>query len=242
MPQQLVVGDAAEAFGRVAPGRHRGPDQRAVERQVPGQVERRPPADAFALQRPPRHRQGQRRQHRIGGDVGAEPAQVAHEDRPGPPCLDRCQQRRGPAVRPRPEQRRLGRDVAEIDRLVEGVVDLAQEQLQQRLGRPPDPSTRPGPQDAGGGGQHGVGRIAGGAGGLGRGQERVAVQVDVGGDGDVGQRIVVRAVALAQHREAEIGLERLPGRLQHRHAVQAGHLRRRVHHRGARRRPSSTGG
>ena len=58
------------------------------------------------------------------------------------------------------------------------------------------------------------------------------MQVDVGGDGDVGQRIVVRAVALAQHREAEIGLERLPGRLQHRHAVQAGHLRRRVHHRG----------
>ena len=61
------------------------------------------------------------------------------------------------------------------------------------------------------------------------------MQVDVGRDRDVGELVVVRAVGLAQHGQAQVRLERLQGRIEHRHAMQAGHLRRRVHDRGARR-------
>ena len=56
----------------------------------------------------------------------------------------------------------------------------------------------------------------------------------MGGDGDVGELVVVGAVQLAQDGQAQVRLERLPGGIQHRHAVQARHLRRRVHDRGAR--------
>ena len=144
----------------------------------------------------------------------AEPAQVAHEHGPGAARVDRRQQGRGPrvAARARAATARPGcrpRSIASSLRVAGSRPGTARAASRSPAAMP---STRRGPRMLAAGGQHGVGRIAGGTGGLGRGQDRVAVQVDVGGDGDVGQRVVVRAVALAQHREAQIGLRTAAGR------------------------------
>ena len=61
------------------------------------------------------------------------------------------------------------------------------------------------------------------------------MQVDMRRDRHVGELVVVRAVGLAQDREAQVRLERLQGGIEHGDAVQAGHLRRRVHDGGTRR-------
>ena len=202
---------------------------------MPGQVDGGAAADPLALQRPPGQRQRDRGQDRVGGHPVAQAAQAAHEHRPGAARLQRGQQGRGPAG---PARRPAATAPAGCHPSTvassTASLDLAQEQVEQRLGGRLDASTRRGPEDAGGGGQHRVGRVAGLARGVGGGEHRVAVQVDVGGDRDVGQRVVVGAVALAQDREAQVGLERLAGGVQHRDAVQAGDLCRRVHDRGAR--------
>ena len=54
---------------------------------------------------------------------------------------------------------------------------------------------------------------------------------DLGGDGDIEQRAVVRVRDLVDKRQGKIGLEWLKREVEDRMAVQVGHLRRRIHER-----------
>ena len=77
-----------------------------------------------------------------------------------------------PWVRGGADQRRLGSNSGETYPLVQRVLDPVQEQIEQRLDRPLGAVDPAGPQDAGGGCEHGVGRIACSARGVGSGQHR----------------------------------------------------------------------
>ena len=173
---------------------HRGADQRAVERRYQGRLTRRAPADALALQRTPGDRQRDRGQHRVGGDAVAEAAQELRNTDLAPRASSAASRAAALGSGAAPSSDGVGRDRASSKVSSRGVRDLVQEQVDQRIGRAPralDPARA---EDAGGRRQHAVGRVAGVARGIGRRQHRIAVEVDVGGDRDVDQRIVVGAV------------------------------------------------
>src|ERR1700730_9814616 len=61
------------------------------------------------------------------------------------------------------------------------------------------------------------------------------MEIDLGADRDIDKRPLVVTAGFVQKREADVGLHGVLRGLQHRDAVEARHLRRRVHLRGTRR-------
>ena len=108
------------------------------------------------------------------------------------------------------------------------------EGVDQRPGAGERPLDALWPDDGRGGRHHRVRGVAGVARGVGGDEDRVADEVHLGRHRDVEHRPVVLAGDLVHQRQREGRLQRLERQVEHRVAVHARHLGRRVHHRSAR--------
>ena len=167
----------------------------------------------------------------------AERAQIAHEHRLGAARLQRRQQRGGPRVR----RRRRARDGAaamppkSTDPRRCASLTLCRNSSSSTSVASTMPGDAARPEQARGRGEHGSwahcrpSRAASAAARIGS-----PCRLTWAAIATLASSLSLGPLRLAQDGEAQVGLERLPGRVEHRHAVQAGHLRRRVHDRGAR--------
>ena len=105
------------------------------------------------------------------------------------------------------------------------------EEVDQRPGAGQRPLDALRPGDERGGRHHRVRGVAGLARGVGRDEDRVADEVDLGRHRHVEHRPVVLAGDLVHQRQREAGLERLEREVEHLVAVDARHLGLRVHDR-----------
>ena len=118
----------------------------------------------------------------------------------------------------------------EFEGLVAAVPEAGMgEEVDQRPGAGERPLHALRPGDERGGRHHRVRRVAGLARGVGRDEDRVADEVDLGRHRDVEHRPVVLAGDLVDERQREAGLERLEREVEHLVAVDARHLGLRVH-------------
>ena len=129
---------------------------------------------------------------------------------------------------------RVDLDAARVEGLVAAVPQAGMgEEVDQRPGAGERPLDALGAGDQRRRRHHRVRRVAGLARRVGGDEDRIADEVDLGRHRDVEQRPVVVAGDLVDQRQREAGLERLQREVEHRVAVHAGDLGRRVHHRGA---------
>ncbi len=193
----------------------------------------------FAHQRPPCERRRDRAVHGVRGRMAAEAREVAHEHRARAARLETGEHRlRLRVAFAGDEERargRVGADRANVETLVQRILEpRGGEQIDQRGDCPPRSLRAPGPDDARRGSEHAVRRVARVARRLRRRKRRTAIQIELRADRRVDELPVVLAARLVQQREVDVRLQRILGGVEHRHPVQAGDLRRRVHLRGAR--------
>ncbi|OPZ55379.1 MAG: hypothetical protein BWY91_01072 [bacterium ADurb.BinA028] len=226
-------GYAAETLGGVRRGRCGGADHRAEQLQPPGQFLCRDPRDLLvrqglpdespsdgghdtgdlgmpALGRQPaqRHRGhaafGQACEHRLGDRVGIGA------------------DRQGAQLGRRRVCREVGLRVVDRQPAAGEEVDEAMDGMSRGLG-----AARPG--DGERGGDDRVGGVTGSPGRVDGCEGDGAGEVDVGTNRHVDERPVALARATAEQGQDEVVLHRMLGRLEDRHAPQAGHLGQRVH-------------
>ena len=235
---QRVAADAAEGIGLMCRGGDRGTEHRRHESQPARQRLDRQAGDALAPEGSPADGRGDGGKDRIRPRIAALGEQPAQRKRTRPARLD------APDHRGRQRVRRIAQHVggqvrAELDPFdgkcfVGRVADTGRgERIDQAVCEALRRREQARADDADCGRKHRIGRVAGLARGLGGDEHRAAVQVHVDGNGDIDQRLVVRAGRLAQQGEPEVRFEWLLCRLQHADAVQARDLGLRIHLRGA---------
>src|SRR5262249_15486917 len=117
--------------------------------------------------------------------MAAELAQVAQEDRLRTASLERVQHRLCPIIRPVAEEGRVWLDASRVYLLVRRVAYPSLKTLDERLHRTPGAVDPPGAEDADRRSQHRVGRVAGFARSVCRGEDWISVEKQGCGEGDI---------------------------------------------------------